>query len=63
MQNVWLLRDGFLKFREIINNTFDIEVFDIISVTGISFKILEKSILAENPKIMSYSGKISDYIS
>lgn len=62
MQDVRLLRDGFKVFRQSFLKEFGIDVYDVVSAPALAFKVLEQNVLAKNPEIKCYSGKVNDYI-
>ncbi|EAX88487.1 hypothetical protein TVAG_209380 [Trichomonas vaginalis G3] len=62
-QDVRILRDGFLKFRNDVMKEFEIDAYDYVSMSSISNKLFEMRVYWKNGNLFDLAGKPREYIS
>ena len=61
-QDVRILREGFNKFQQMINDDFEIDVFTVCSASSLAYKVFLKNVLLFDSRIKATSGFVDQYI-
>jgi hypothetical protein len=62
-QDVNLLKEGFLKFRELSISAFNLDPYNFVTICGLSNKYVEDNVYNTNPELFVLSGTPREFIS
>jgi hypothetical protein len=61
LQDVNILRQGFMKFREGFQNDFNLDVVDFISISSIAYELLNQKVFYTNGNLFQLGGVVQRF--